>query len=78
MTTWSDETPHLSLDCLGMKCPRPIIELARSIDQIPVDGLIEVLADDPAAAFDLAAWCRMRDQQLVSAEGSRFLVRRLV
>ena len=34
--------------------------------------MLRVLADDPAAANDIAAWCRMRGQELVgtaSAEG---------
>jgi len=48
----------LSLDCRGMKCPRPIIEIARRIGEVRIGALIELLADDPAAGPDLAAWCR--------------------
>lgn len=70
-------TPVLTLDCLGWKCPRPIIELARRIDAVPVGALIEVVADDPAAAPDVAAWCRLRHQELVASTPPRFLVRRL-
>lgn len=68
--------PALSLDCLGMACPRPIIELARRIADVDVGADIELLADDPAAHPDLIAWCRMRGQDLVSAEPPRFVVRR--
>lgn len=77
------EEISLSLDYTGMKCPRPIIELARQfdlaqqVDTVPVGSLVEVLADDPAAAPDLAAWCRMRDQELVTSEPPRFLIRRV-
>ena len=39
----------LSLDCRGMKCPRPIIEVARRIGEVSVGSLLELLADDPAA-----------------------------
>jgi TusA-related sulfurtransferase len=46
-----------------MRCPRPIIELARRIDGVPVGGLVAVAADDPAARPDIAAWCRMRGQE---------------
>lgn len=67
----------ISLDCLEMKCPRPIIELARRFGDVAVGDLIEVLADDPAAGPDLAAWCRMRGQELVLSEPPRFLIRRL-
>jgi TusA-related sulfurtransferase len=59
-----------------MKCPRPIIEVARRIGEVRVGALLELLADDPAAGPDLAAWCRMRRQTLVAANPPRFLVRR--
>ncbi|MGI8459558.1 MAG: sulfurtransferase TusA family protein [Propionibacteriaceae bacterium] len=71
-----DPDPGLTVDCRGMRCPRPIIEIARRIGDVPVGGVIELLADDPAAAPDLAAWCRMRGQQLVVAAPPRFRVRR--
>ena len=72
------EGPALvSLDCTGMRCPRPIIEIARRISSVPVGGLVELLADDPATTPDLAAWCRMRGQELVSSAAPRFVVRRL-
>jgi tRNA 2-thiouridine synthesizing protein A len=66
----------LSLDCRGMKCPRPIIEVARHIREVRVGAGLELLADDPAAGPDLAAWCRMRGQTLVAADPPRFIVRR--
>jgi TusA-related sulfurtransferase len=59
-----------------MKCPRPIIEVARRIGEVGVGSLLELLADDPAAGPDLAAWCRMRQQTLVISEAPRFVVRR--
>ncbi|HEY5821040.1 MAG TPA: sulfurtransferase TusA family protein [Propionibacteriaceae bacterium] len=65
-----------TLDCRGMKCPRPIIELARRIDDVEIGDQIELLADDPAAGPDTAAWCRMRGQELVESAPPRFVVRR--
>ena len=66
----------LSLDCMGLKCPRPIIELARRIGEVDIGELVEIRADDPAAEPDLAAWCRMRGHQLVVTDPPRFVVRR--
>jgi tRNA 2-thiouridine synthesizing protein A len=66
----------LSLDCLGLKCPQPIIELARRIGEVQVGDLVELRADDPAAEPDLAAWCRMRGHELVLSEPPRFVIRR--
>ena len=68
--------PGLSLDCRGMKCPRPIIEVGRRISEVGVGAVLELLADDPAAGPDLAAWCRMRGHELVVTNPPRFLVRR--
>jgi TusA-related sulfurtransferase len=59
-----------------MKCPQPIIEIARRIGEVKVGAVVELLADDPAAGPDLAAWCRMRRHALVTADPPRFLVRR--
>ena len=74
----SDGRVAVTLDCTGMRCPRPIIEVARRITTVRVGEVVELLADDPAAEPDVAAWCRMRGQELVSSAAPRFLVRRLV
>jgi tRNA 2-thiouridine synthesizing protein A len=50
----------ITLDQRGRRCPLPIIELARHIGDVPVGASIAVAADDPAAALDIPAWCRMR------------------
>nr|WP_216094625.1 sulfurtransferase TusA family protein [Jiangella alba] len=67
----------LVLDCLGMRCPLPIIELARHIGDVEVGRTVTVLADDPAAASDVPAWCRMRSHEYVGADGTAYTVRRL-
>ncbi|TDD66739.1 sulfurtransferase TusA family protein [Jiangella aurantiaca] len=46
-----------------MRCPLPIIELARRIGDVAVGEVVTVLADDPAAASDVPAWCRMRGHE---------------
>lgn len=72
----------LELDCRGMLCPRPVIELARNLDHVEVGGVITVYADDVAAATDVPAWCRMRAQEYLGAENAEdgvpgYRVRRL-
>ena len=65
------------LDCLGQRCPLPVIALARSIADVPVGGTVTVLADDPAAANDIPAWCRMKSQDyLGSPAPNSYTVRR--
>ncbi len=55
------------LDCLGQRCPLPVIALARRLPRVPVGAVVRVLADDPAAANDIPAWCRMRGQEFLGA-----------
>ncbi len=66
-----------TLDCRGQRCPLPVIALARRLPELPVGAVLRVLADDPAAAVDIPAWCRMRGQDYVgSPEPEAFDVRR--
>ncbi|MCX4470912.1 Sulfurtransferase TusA [Micromonospora sp. MW-13] len=70
--------PAEVLDCRGQRCPLPVIGLARRLPELPVGAVLRVLADDPAAAVDIPAWCRMRGQEFVAAhsEGPGYEVRR--
>jgi tRNA 2-thiouridine synthesizing protein A len=65
------------LDCLGQRCPLPVIALAKRIRTVPVGEVIRVLADDPAAANDIRAWCRMKEQEFLNEDGTALDVRRL-
>ncbi len=70
------------LDCRGMACPRPIIELARAFAEVPVGCSVAVAADDPAARVDVQAWCRMRGQEYAGSQAASdgvpvYLVRRV-
>ena len=72
----------LEVDCRGMRCPLPVIELAKHIDEVAVGELVGVVSNDEAARVDVPAWCRMREQEYagetVADDGTPvFLVRRL-
>ncbi|GAA4721784.1 sulfurtransferase TusA family protein [Nocardioides conyzicola] len=72
----------LELDCRDMLCPLPIIELGKRYAEVPVGGLVAVVATDVAARTDVPAWCRMRGQEYVGQDvaddGSpRYVVRRV-
>jgi tRNA 2-thiouridine synthesizing protein A len=68
---------NLDLDCRGLLCPLPVIKLAKVLPTVAVGDTITVLADDPAAATDIPAWCRMRSQELVAKTDHQYVVRRL-
>jgi tRNA 2-thiouridine synthesizing protein A len=72
----------LELDCRELPCPMPVIELARHLGDVEVGDLLAVVAHDPAAAVDVPAWCRMKQQEYVGADAAddgapRYVVRRL-
>jgi len=48
-----------TLDCLGKRCPLPIIEVAKKIANQDPGFKVLLLSDDPASAPDLVAWARM-------------------
>jgi tRNA 2-thiouridine synthesizing protein A len=55
------------LDCTGQRCPLPVIALARHLATVEVGAVVTVLADDPAAAGDIPAWCRLRGQEFLGS-----------
>ena len=55
---------EIILDFRGQRCPAPIIALGRQAKATP--GVeVELRADDPAAAYDVPAWCRLRGATLL-------------
>ncbi|MFI5617344.1 cysteine desulfurase/sulfurtransferase TusA family protein [Streptomyces sp. NPDC051567] len=72
----------VELDALGLRCPQPVIELARAIVTVPVGGTVTVVSDDEVARLDVPAWCAMRGHAYVGEAprevGVAYTVRRLV
>lgn len=46
----------LKINCVGMKCPRPIIEIAKAYRRLPKGSTLEIEADDLAFESDVKAW----------------------
>jgi tRNA 2-thiouridine synthesizing protein A len=73
--------PDEVLDCRGQRCPLPVIALARTLSDRPIGTVLRVYANDPAAEGDIAAWCRLRDQEFLGStaieDGTAVDVRRL-
>jgi len=73
---------ELVLDCRGQPCPLPVVALARAFRDLRVGDTVALLADDPAAAVDVPAWCRMKHQDYLGADTTddgapRYRVRRV-
>ena len=56
------------LDERGKRCPLPVIALMRAAQQAPSGHVIAVLSDDPAALYDIPAWCRLKGHAYLAAE----------
>lgn len=67
---------ELVIDANGLRCPQPIIILARRIREIPIGDSLTLLANDPAAIYDVPAWCRMTKQELLSVKDAAFVISR--
>ena len=61
-------TNKIRLDCCGMQCPGPIMEVFRSVKEMKDGELLEVSASDPGFAKDIVSWCKRTGNTLVSNE----------
>jgi tRNA 2-thiouridine synthesizing protein A len=53
-----------SLDCTGMNCPMPIVEISRAVRKLNSGDLLEVSATDLAFRPDVEAWARRSGHSL--------------
>ncbi|CAB4534690.1 SirA Predicted redox protein, regulator of disulfide bond formation [actinobacterium SCGC AAA044-D11] len=66
-----------TLNCLGMRCPLPVIALAKELSTKVIGSQITLLSDDPASEPDLKAWARMTGNSVVSLGANSFEVTKL-
>ncbi|MBK5200946.1 MAG: DsrE/DsrF/DrsH-like family protein [Spirochaetaceae bacterium] len=59
--------PRVSLDCCGLQCPGPIVQLKKKIDAMEAGQVVEVLATDPGFLKDVASWCKMTGNDLLES-----------
>ena len=60
-----DVTADKVLDCTGLLCPMPVVHTSKAIKDIEVGQVLEVVATDPGAPPDMAAWSRQTGHDLV-------------
>lgn len=68
------------LDATGLRCPLPILKARKAIGGVAAGGTLEVLATDPAAPADFAAFCGQGKHTLIEQSETagvfRFLIRK--
>ena len=62
------EAKILRLDCCGMQCPGPIMEVFQSVKRLQPGELLEVRASDPGFARDIVSWCERTGNSLLGVE----------
>ena len=58
---------QLVLDCKNLLCPMPIIKLNAAINQIGVGQTLQMVATDPGSQYDVQAWAKQREHELVES-----------
>ena len=70
-----------TLDAQGLKCPMPVVKTSKEIKNVPVGGILEVLATDPGSMADITAWSKSTGNELLKAEKDgkvlKFYIRRV-
>ena len=62
-----------TLDCKGLSCPMPIVELAKKIKDMQTGQVLELLADDVGAKEDVPAWCKRTGNEYLGMENGEVI-----
>jgi tRNA 2-thiouridine synthesizing protein A len=61
----SESTYDESLDASGLVCPEPVMLLHTRIGDVPVNGILKVIATDPSTQRDVPRFCQFLQHELV-------------
>ena len=53
------------LDCSGLLCPLPVVKTTKAIKQMQIGQVLKLIATDPGAPPDMAAWSRQTGNELL-------------
>ncbi len=54
------------LDTSGLICPEPVMLLHKSVRELSIGEVIEVIATDPATTRDIPKFCQFLGHELIS------------
>lgn len=58
----------VSIDCVGLYCPMPIVKTASKIKELKPGQVLEVVADDKGIKLDMPAWCKATGNECLGME----------
>ncbi|MDH5541721.1 MAG: sulfurtransferase TusA family protein [Nitrospinota bacterium] len=53
------------LDCKGMSCPEPILNIKMTMGQIKSGEIVAMEATDPGSVNDMASWAKRTGNEIV-------------
>jgi TusA-related sulfurtransferase len=56
---------NVTLDCLGLKCPQPVLKMAAKSAEMKPGDVLEVTADCSTFAQDVKMWCERSKKTLM-------------
>jgi len=58
----------MTIDCLGLYCPMPIVNTAKKIKDMRAGQVLEVVADDVGIKQDMPNWAKMTGNKFLGIE----------
>lgn len=69
-----------TLDTKGLSCPLPVLKAKKALNDVAVGGTLEILATDPGAVADFAAFCKSGGHELLEQDENggvyRFVIKK--
>jgi len=56
-----------TLDCSGLLCPMPVVKTFKTMKELAVGDILEMIATDPGAMPDMKAWANQTKHELLEA-----------
>ncbi len=53
------------LDCKGLNCPLPVIKTKKTIEQMALGQVLQMIATDPGSKSDMVAWAKSTGHELL-------------
>lgn len=57
-----------TIDARGLLCPLPVLKLRKRLNTVEDGALVELWADDPAAAIDVPHFCTESGHELIGTD----------
>ncbi|WP_111496488.1 MULTISPECIES: sulfurtransferase TusA [Marinobacter] len=64
----ADLTFDLELDATGLMCPEPVMMLHNRMAELPVEGVLRMVATDPSTQRDVPKFCQFLNHRLLQEE----------